>query len=127
MVKRKPAAVPPAPPASLRASSRLSSDQVTELADMFQLMSDPSRLRVILECLHTPTSVGDMAAALGLSTSLVSHHLRLLRAGRLIQAERKGTRVFYLITDDHIRRVLIDMASHVVEMRMKQTGNLKGT
>ena len=117
MAKRKPAAAPSsAPPAaSARATSRLSADQVTELADMFQLMSDPSRLRIILECLHTPTSVGDMAAALDLSTSLVSHHLRLLRAGRLIQAERKGTRVFYLITDDHIRRVLSNMASHVVE------------
>lgn len=115
MAKRKPAAEPPALPASARTNSRLSCDQVTELADMFQLMSDPSRLRIILECLHTPTSVGDMASALGLSTSLVSHHLRLLRAGRLIQAERKGTRVFYLITDDHIRRVLSNMASHVVE------------
>ncbi len=96
-------------------TSRLSTDQVTELASMFQLMSDPSRLRIILECLHTPTSVGDMASSLNLSTSLVSHHLRLLRAGRLIQAERKGARVFYMITDEHIRRVLIDMASHVAE------------
>ncbi|MFC5359987.1 ArsR/SmtB family transcription factor [Azospirillum himalayense] len=94
---------------------RLSEDQTTELADMFRLMSDPSRLRIILACLDTSTSVGDMAAALGLSPSLVSHHLRLLRAGRLIQAERRGNRVFYLITDEHIRRVLSDMVDHVAE------------
>ena len=94
---------------------RLSEDQTTELADMFRLMSDPSRLRIILACLETPTSVGDMAPALGLSPSLVSHHLRLLRAGRLIQAERRGNRVFYLITDEHIRRVLSDMVDHVAE------------
>jgi ArsR family transcriptional regulator len=56
-----------------------------------------------------------MASELGLSPSLVSHHLRLLRAGRLIQAERRGNRVYYLITDEHIRRVLSDMADHVAE------------
>jgi DNA-binding transcriptional ArsR family regulator len=56
-----------------------------------------------------------MANQLGLSASLVSHHLRLLRAGRLIQAERRGNRVFYLITDEHIRRVLSDMVDHVAE------------
>jgi len=94
---------------------RLTEDQTTELADMFRLMSDPSRLRIILACLETPISVGDMASALGLSPSLVSHHLRLLRAGRLIQAERRGNRVFYLITDEHIRRVLSDMVDHVAE------------
>ena len=99
----------------LPAHMRLSEDQTTELADMFRLMSDPSRLRIILACLETPVSVGDMANQLGLSASLVSHHLRLLRAGRLIQAERRGNRVFYLITDEHIRRVLSDMVDHVAE------------
>lgn len=102
-------------PSPLPAHLRISEDQTVELADMFRLMSDPSRLRIILACLDTPVSVGDMAAGLGLSASLVSHHLRLLRAGRLIQAERRGNRVFYLITDEHIRRVLTDMVDHVAE------------
>lgn len=102
---------------ALRGSNRppLMDDQVTELTDMFRLMSDPSRLRIILACLHTPVAVGDIAQTLGLSASLVSHHLRLLRAGRLIQAERRGNRVFYLITDEHIRRVLSDMVDHISE------------
>ena len=69
---------------------RLSEDQTTELADMFRLMSDPSRLRIILACLETPVSVGDMANQLGLSASLVSHHLRLLRAGRRRTGSRPG-------------------------------------
>ena len=67
---------------------RLSEDQTTELADMFRLMSDPSRLRIILACLETPVSVGDMANQLGLSASLVSHHLRLL--GRDGRSRRSG-------------------------------------
>ena len=110
------------PPKDIRDHPRPSDDQTTELADTFRLMSDPTRLRIILSCLDTPVSVGDMAAQLGLSASLVSHHLRLLRAGRLIQAERRGHRVFYLISDEHIRRVLSDMVDHVAE----SSGDVEG-
>ena len=56
-----------------------------------------------------------VAERLGLSPSLVSHHLRLLRASRLIEAERRGNRVFYMVTDEHIRRMLTDMVDHVAE------------
>lgn len=94
---------------------RISEDQTAELADMFRLMADPSRLRITLFCLDAAKSVGVVAEALGLSPSLVSHHLRLLRASRLIQAERRGNRVFYMVTDEHIRRTLTDMVDHVAE------------
>jgi DNA-binding transcriptional ArsR family regulator len=98
-----------------RSSERLSEDQVYELAEMFRLMSDPSRLRIILSCLAEQVSVGDMAQQLRLSPSLVSHHLRLLRAARLLQAERQGRQVFYQITDEHVLRMLGDMVDHVAE------------
>ncbi len=94
---------------------RISEDQTAELADMFRLMADPSRLRITLFCLDAPKSVGVMAEELHLSASLVSHHLRLLRASRLIQADRRGNRVFYTVTDEHIRRMLTDMVDHVAE------------
>ena len=94
---------------------RISEDQTAELADMFRLMADPSRLRITLFCLDSPKSVGVVAETLGLSPSLVSHHLRLLRASRLIQAERRGNRVYYQVTDEHIRRTLTDMVDHVAE------------
>ncbi|MGF1563527.1 MAG: ArsR/SmtB family transcription factor [Geminicoccaceae bacterium] len=82
---------------------------------MFRLMSDPSRLKITLSCLNEPVSVGDMAQRLNLSPSLVSHHLRLLRAARLLQAERQGRQVFYSVTDEHVRRMLGNMVDHVAE------------
>jgi ArsR family transcriptional regulator, lead/cadmium/zinc/bismuth-responsive transcriptional repressor len=94
---------------------QLSDDQATELAEMFRLMGDQSRLRIILCCLDGPTAVGDIAERLGLSASLVSHHLRLLRAARILRAARRGKQVFYAAADAHIRRVLIDMTAHVGE------------
>ncbi len=91
-------------------------DQLTNLAEVFHLMGDPSRLSILLFVLDGPRAVGEIAAATGLSASLVSHHLRLLRAGRLVCAERRGQRVFSAVDDAHIRSVLTDMAEHVAEM-----------
>jgi ArsR family transcriptional regulator len=96
-------------------SAKLSDDQATELAEMFRLMGDHSRLRIILACLDGPASVGAIAERLGLSASLVSHHLRLLRAARILRAARRGKQVFYAAADQHIRRVLLDMTAHVGE------------
>jgi ArsR family transcriptional regulator len=95
---------------------RIGEDQVVELAEMFRLMSDPTRLRIILASLDAPVPVGEMAETLNISASLVSHHLRLLRAARLLQAERRGRQVFYMVGDAHIRSMLTDMVDHVAEV-----------
>lgn len=99
----------------MRGRTRIGDDQVVELAEMFRLMSDPTRLRIILACLDAPAAVGEMADRLGISASLVSHHLRLLRAARLLQADRRGRQVFYMVGDEHIRSMLTDMVDHVSE------------
>lgn len=88
---------------------------MVELAETFRLMSDPTRLKIILACLDAPAAVGEMAERLGISASLVSHHLRLLRAARLLQADRRGRQVFYVVGDEHIRSMLTDMVDHVSE------------
>ncbi len=93
----------------------LEDGRVGELADMFRMMGDPSRLRILLACMGEPVSVGEIARRLGLSQSLVSHHLRLLRATRLLRAERRGKQVFYGAVDDHVRNVVADMIEHVSE------------
>ena len=97
-------------------STLLESDSaVAQLADLFHLLGDPTRLRIVLACRRTPTAVSDIAAALQLSSSLVSHHLRLLRAARIVKAERQGKQVFYSAADAHISGVLTDMLEHIAE------------
>ena len=107
----------PHPPNAGRMALRalIPEDQVVELAEMFRLMSDPTRLKIILACLDHPAAVGEMAERLSISASLVSHHLRLLRAARLLQADRRGRQVFYVVGDPHIRSMLSDMVDHVAE------------
>ena len=86
-----------------------------QVADLFHLLGDPTRLRIVLACLAQPTSVGDIAAALALSSSLVSHHLRLLRAARIVKAERQGKQVFYSAADAHISTLLATIFEHIAE------------
>lgn len=89
--------------------------QVAHVADLFRLMGDPTRLRIILVCLRHPTSVGEIAEELDASPSLVSHHLRLLRAARVLRAERRGKQIFYSALDQHIQCVIDDLMAHVME------------
>jgi len=93
---------------------------VAQLADLFHLLGDPTRLRIVLACLPAPIAVGDIAVGLELSSSLVSHHLRLLRAARIVKSERQGKQVFYSAADAHISGVLADMLEHIAE---PSTGN----
>jgi len=82
---------------------------LTELADVFGLLSDPGRLRLLVALLEGEMCVCDLAAASGRSESAVSHALRLLRAHRVVQARRAGRMAYYKLADSHVR-MLLDLA-----------------
>lgn len=106
---------------SSRSALLLADQHAAELADLFRLLGDPTRLRIVLTCLDAPTAVGEIADRLDLSASLVSHHLRLLRAARIVRAERHGKQVFYAAADEHVQRVVVDMLEHVAEPQEEDT------
>lgn len=93
----------------------LSDDHAVALADLFRLLGDPTRLKIVVSCLRTPLAVSDIAERLGLSVSLVSHHLRLLKGARLVRADRQGKQVYYEADDLHVRRMVEDMVNHISE------------
>lgn len=93
----------------------LSDDHAVALADLFRLLGDPTRLKIVVSCLRAPLAVSDIADRLGLSVSLVSHHLRLLKGARLVRADRQGKQVYYQADDLHVRRMVEDMVTHIAE------------
>jgi len=93
----------------------LDADQTTELAELFRLLGEPNRLGIVASCLEGPLSVSEITERLALSQSLVSHHLRLLRAARLLKAGKRGKQVFYNIPDCHVREMLTNMIEHLSE------------
>ena len=90
------------------------------IADLFHLLGDPTRLSIVYACLTAPLAAGDIARAVGISPSLASHHLRLLKAARLVRAERRGKNIYYAAADDHVRGILEDMAEHALEPIAKE-------
>ncbi|WP_233255564.1 ArsR/SmtB family transcription factor [Naasia lichenicola] len=84
-----------------------------QLADVFDLLGDPSRLAILITLLGGARSVGDLANSAGLSDSATSHALRLLRAHRVVSARKEGRMAFYAIADDHVRELLELGLEHV--------------
>ena len=93
----------------------LESDQKVQLAETFGLLADPTRLSIVLVCLDREIPAGDIADELGLSASLVSHHLRLLRAARMLRGRRHGKYILYSLADDCVRDVLNIMIDHLFD------------
>jgi ArsR family transcriptional regulator, lead/cadmium/zinc/bismuth-responsive transcriptional repressor len=98
--------------ADVRASMP-SDDQVADLADVFGLLADPGRLRVLVALLEGEMCVCDLAAAAGASESAASHHLRLLRAHRVVQVRRSGRMAYYRLADAHVRMLLDIALTHI--------------
>lgn len=89
--------------------------RIETIAATYRLLGDPTRLRVLLACMHGPIAVGDIAARIGASQPLVSHHLRLLRGARLVRGERHQRHVLYSTADEHVSHMLTDMLEHAGE------------
>ncbi len=82
----------------------------TDLADVFCLLADPSRLLLLFALLEGgELCVCDLAATAGMSESATSHALRLLRTARVIKVRRAGRMAYYSLTDGHVR-LLLDVA-----------------
>lgn len=87
-----------------------SHDTVQDLAQIFSLLADPGRLRLMAALLESgEMCVCDLAAATGQSMSAASHALRLLRAHRVVKVRRSGRMAYYRLADSHVR-MLFDLA-----------------
>ena len=86
---------------------------VEGLADVFGLLADAGRLRVLVALLHGEMCVSDLAAVARASESAVSHHLRLLRAHRVVQVRRTGRMAYYRLADAHVRLLLDVALTHI--------------
>lgn len=75
---------------------------VQEMAGMFKMMGDPTRLKLINALMLSEMCVCDLTELMGMSQSAVSHQLAALRKSRLIKSRRDGKQIFYSLDDEHI-------------------------
>lgn len=89
--------------------------QLFAVAELFKIFGDPTRVAMLYALSVSPMCVCDIAEALNMSHSAISHQLRLLKANRLVQGERKGKHIIYSLADDHIKSMLSQGMEHVNE------------
>ncbi|KAA6435243.1 helix-turn-helix transcriptional regulator [Agrococcus sediminis] len=95
-------------------------DEPVELAvEVFSMLADATRVKILLALREGEQSVGDLAAAVRKPTPGVSQHLAKLRLARMVVARHEGTRVYYRLADDH--------ASELVAVAMHQAEHMLGT
>ncbi len=92
-------------------------EELYSLSELFAILGDTTRLKIVLALIETELCVCDMAGFLGITKSAVSHHLRLMRNLRLVRFRREGKMIYYTLDDHHIESLLKQAAEHVVEQR----------
>lgn len=89
-------------------------EHLTLMADLFGMLSDPSRLKILMYLQdHDEVCVSDLADWTELSESAVSHALRLLRAHGIVDARREGRWIYYALVDEHVRVLLDATVEHL--------------
>ncbi|WP_461208931.1 ArsR/SmtB family transcription factor [Desulfocurvus sp. DL9XJH121] len=90
-------------------------EAIIRLAEIFKALADPTRARILYALGLEELCVCDLASVTGMSSSAVSHQLRLLRASRLVRYRRQGKMAFYTLDDDHVRSLLAQGLEHALE------------
>ncbi len=83
--------------------------------ELLKVLSAPARLAIVVELAEKPRFVHELVDTLGLSQPLVSQHLRVLRAARLVAIERRGREVAYSLVDEHVAHIVADAVRHSKE------------
>lgn len=97
------------------ARTDLPSRYIQPLADIFKVLGDPTRLRILHALMAGEMCVQDIAVAIDASQSAVSHQLRILRDARLLQNRRDGKVIWYSLADNHVFTLVATGLEHVAE------------
>ena len=89
--------------------------QLRTLAETFKALADPTRTKILYALSLRELCVCELADFAGLSVSAISHHLRLLRAMRLVKFRRAGRNLYYSLDDEHIENLFREGLKHVRE------------
>ncbi len=86
-----------------------------ELAELFKVFGDSTRIRILYVLFEDELCVGDIAELLNMSQSSVSHQLRILKDAKLVKFRREGKSIFYALDDEHVYHILEMGMEHVEE------------
>ncbi|MBP5331108.1 MAG: winged helix-turn-helix transcriptional regulator [Lachnospiraceae bacterium] len=86
-----------------------------DLAELFKCFGDSTRIRILCVLLEGEFCVNDIAEALNMTQSAVSHQLKLLKQAKLIEGKREGKQILYSLADEHVRSIINIGLEHIEE------------
>ena len=92
-----------------------SEETLYDLADLFRIFADSTRIKILYLLFESEMCVCDIAQLLGMTQSAISHQLRALKQSKLVKNRRDGKTVFYSLADDHVRTIINQGMDHVTE------------
>lgn len=90
-------------------------DVLTGLSEIFKIMGDKTRMRLLWAIDNSEMCVGDLAYLLNMTKSAVSHQLKALKVAKLIKSEKRGKNVYYSLNDHHVQTIFEKALEHVLE------------
>lgn len=90
-------------------------EELDGLAELFKIFGEVSRIRILYVLFECEVCVCDLARALDMTQSAVSHQLKILKQSKLIKSRREGKSIFYSLADDHVRTIIAQGMNHVCE------------
>lgn len=90
-------------------------NRLADLAELFKVFGDSTRIRIMYVLFESEVCVCDLAAALNMTQSAISHQLRILKQSGLVKCRRQGKSVIYALADAHVRTIIDQGWNHVTE------------
>lgn len=90
-------------------------EELNDLADLFKVFGDYSRIRILFVLFKAEVCVCDLASALNMTQSAVSHQLKILKQNKLVKSRRDGKSIFYSLADNHVRTIIDQGRDHIEE------------
>ena len=89
--------------------------ELYDLAELFKVFWDSTRIRILFVLFEAEVCVCDLAEALHMTQSAISHQLRILKQNKLVNSRREGKSIFYSLADGHVRTIIAQGREHIEE------------
>lgn len=89
--------------------------ELYDLAELFKVFGDSTRIRILFVLFEAEVCVCDLAQALNMTQSAISHQLRILKQNKLVKSRREGKSIFYSLADGHVRTIIAQGREHIEE------------
>lgn len=90
-------------------------EKLYDLSELYKVFGDSTRIRILFVLFEAEVCVCDLAAALNMTQSAVSHQLKILKRSRLVKSRREGKSIFYSLADGHVRTIIDQGMEHIEE------------